>query len=134
MEVLLDSIGTGLKPMPGAVEVLGELTEHAEVKVVTARSRPEPVHAWLETVLPPSTCTRIHIIAMGTHDDKTRHIRQQGLTHFIDDRLETCTQLDSAGIRSIVFNHPWNANRHNLPTVSSWQDIRSLCLQEKQTW
>ena len=132
MEVLLDSIGTGLKPMPGAVNVLGELTEHAEVTVVTARPQPGPVRAWLTTVLPKSTCSRIHIIAMGAHDDKARHIKQQGLTHFIDDRAETCTQLDGAGICSIVFSHPWNTNRHNLPTVSSWQDIRSLCLQEEQ--
>ena len=128
MEILLDSIGTGLQPMPGAVEVLGELCERAEVKVTTARPQPDPVHAWLETVFPPSTCSRIRVIAMGNHDEKPRHIQRLGLTHFIDDRAETCTQLDSAGICSIVFSHPWNENRHTLPTVTSWQEIRALCL------
>lgn len=132
LEVLLDSIGTGLKPMPGAADVLGELSERAAVTVVTARPEPGPVYAWLETVLPRSTCARINIIAMGAHDDKVRYIRQQGLTHFIDDRAETCTQLHSAGIGSIVFNHPWNKNRHNLPSVNSWQEIRSLCLLEER--
>lgn len=128
MEILLDSIGTGLRPMPGAVKVMGELSEQAELTIVTARPQPEPVHQWLETVFPPSTCSRIRVIAMGDHDDKPRHIQRLGLTHFIDDRAETCTQLDMAGICSIVFSHPWNENRHTLPTVTSWREIRALCL------
>ncbi len=127
-EVLLDSIGTGLQPMPGAVQVLGELTEQAELTVVTARPSPEPVRDWLETFLPVTTCSRIHIIAMGAHDSKEVHIQKGGLTHFIDDRAETCTQLSSVGIGAIVFAHPWNKNRHDLPTVNSWREIRALCL------
>jgi len=134
MEVQLDSIGTGLQPMPGAVEVLGELTEQAEVTVITARPAAGPVHAWLETMLPKSTCSNINVIAMGNHDDKARHIREQGLTHFIDDRAETCNHLNSLGINPIVFNQPWNENRHNLPMVNSWQDIRALCLHDMKTW
>lgn len=128
MDVLMDSVGVGLQPMPGAVEVLGELCELAELHVVTARPQPEPVHAWLQKVLPLSTCSRIHIIAMGAHDDKVRYIKEKGLTHFIDDRAQTCQLLNSAGIGSIVFTHPWNINQHNLPTVRDWQEIRALCL------
>jgi 5'(3')-deoxyribonucleotidase len=127
-DVLLDSIGTGLKPMPGAIEVLAELTEKATITIITARPEPGPVHAWLETVLPQKACSHIHIIAMGAHDNKVHHVQKSGLTHFIDDRAETCTQLDSAGIGAIVFTHPWNTHRHNLPTVGSWQEIRALCL------
>ncbi len=127
LEVMLDSIGTGLQPMPDAVQVLGELTEQAELTVITARKKPEPVQNWFEKYLPPSTCTRIRIIAMGVHDNKSLHIQKAGLTHFIDDRAETCLQLDNAGIGAIVFDHPWNKNRHQLPTVGSWQQIRNLC-------
>ena len=129
MKILLDSVGTGLKPMPGAVEVLGELSEKAPVTLVTARPHPEPVSEWLATVLPPSTLPRIHIIAMGAHDDKPRHIRDRGLEWFIDDRAETCLQLPEHGITPIVFSQPWNKGKHQLPTVSSWEEIRSLCLQ-----
>ena len=130
MEILLDSIGTGLQPMPDAVQVLGELTEQTEVTVVTARPEAEPIYAWLEKFLPAEACSRIRIIAMGAHDNKAKHIQQAGLSHFIDDRAETCTELSSGGIGAIVFDHPWNKNRHSLPTVSSWQDIRALCLEE----
>lgn len=128
MKVLVDSVGTGLQPMPGAIEVLGDLTELAIITVVTARPHPQPVHAWLKTVLPSSTLSRINVVAMGAHDDKPRHIRKQRLSHFIDDRAETCLQLNREGITSIVFSQPWNHGRHGLPTVASWQEIRDLCL------
>jgi len=124
----LDSIGTGLKPMPGAVEVIGELTEKNTVTVITARSLAAPVHDWLAHVFPPSTLPGIKVIAMGEHDSKSHHIQQQQLQYFIDDRAETCVQLSRCGINPIVFDQPWNENRHQLPVVRSWQDIRSLCL------
>ncbi len=128
LRVLQDSIGTGLRPMEGAVEVLGELTERSRVTVVTARPEPEPVYDWFESVMPRSVVERIHVVAMGSHDDKVRHVRQHRLSHFIDDRAETCLQLRAAGIQSIVFSQPWNRGDHDLPTVTGWQDIRRLCL------
>ncbi|WP_456473453.1 5' nucleotidase, NT5C type [Desulfolithobacter sp.] len=128
MKILQDSVGIGLKPMPGSVEVLGELSETAPLTLVTARPQPEPVREWLATILPPSTLPRIHIIAMGAHDDKPRHIKGRGLEWFIDDRAETCLQLPKYGITPIVFSQPWNKGKHQLSTVSSWEEIRSLCL------
>jgi 5'(3')-deoxyribonucleotidase len=126
--VLLDSVGTGLKPMADAVEVIGELSETTEVTVVTARPVADPVHDWLESVFPKSTLPAIRVVAMGAHDDKSRHIHDQGLRYFIDDRAETCVQLDRDGIQPIVFSQPWNKNRHRLPVVNSWEEIRALCL------
>jgi 5'(3')-deoxyribonucleotidase len=127
-KILVDSVGTGLRPMAGAVEVLGELTEHATVTVVTARLYARPVHEWLQNMFPKSTLPRIRVVAMGTHDDKSRHIHDQKLCYFIDDRAETCVQLSQAGIKPFVFFQPWNENRHQLPVVNSWQEIRTLCL------
>ncbi|NOQ46335.1 MAG: hypothetical protein GQ559_06640 [Desulfobulbaceae bacterium] len=128
MRVLEDSVSTGLRPMPDAIEVLCELVDMAVVTVVTARPYSGPVHEWLETMLPESTLPGIRVVAMGAHDDKPRHIRKQGLRYFIDDRAETCVQLSDAGIQPIVFSQPWNQNRHQFPTVNSWQEIRALCL------
>jgi len=127
-EIMLDSIGTGLRPMPGAVEVLGELSELTPLTVITARPEAAPVREWLRAVLPGSTCSRIRVIAMGAHDDKIHHLQNHNLDHFIDDRAETCTGIARAGLNAVVFDHPWNRGRHSLPTVSDWQEIRALCL------
>ena len=128
LQILHDSVGTGLLPMPGAVAVLDDLTGHGQVTIVTARPDAEPVHHWLHTVFPAQARRRIRVVAMGDHDDKARHIKDLGLSTFVDDRAETCLQLRQAGIRSIVFAQPWNQGRHDLPTVRSWDDIRALCL------
>lgn len=125
--ILMDSIETGLRPMPGAVEVLGELTEHATVTIVTARSEPQPVSDWLETVMPASVWSNINVIAMGAHDDKPRYVHEHGLKYFIDDRVETCHQLNREGISPIVFSQPWNHGRHKFSTVCNWLEIRQLC-------
>lgn len=124
--ILLDSVGVGLKAMPGAVAVLTELTELAPVTVVTARPYPQPVRDWLAAVMPAPVCRRITVVAMGAHDDKPRHIRRCGLDTFIDDRAETCTQLSAAGITPIIFSQPWNRGRHDFASVASWEEIRTL--------
>ena len=128
LDILRDSVGTGLLPMPGAVEVLGDLSRRTQVKVVTARPEVQPVHAWLQTVFPEPVWRRIQVVAMGDHDDKTRYVKDLGLSAFIDDRAETCMQLHRAGITAIVFSQPWNQGRHTLPTVRTWAEIRDLCL------
>lgn len=127
LQILRDSVGTGLLPMPGAAEVLRELTEESQVTIITARPAAEPVHDWLQSVFPDPVWQRIQVVAMGDHDDKARYIKLSGLSAFIDDRAETCLQLNREGIHSIVFSQPWNRNRHRLPMVQNWDDIRSLC-------
>jgi len=128
LQILKDSVGTGLLPMPGSVEVLAELSDQAQVTIVTARPLAEPVHDWLRLMFSAKVYDRMQVVAMGDHDDKVRHIHQLGLSTFVDDRAETCLQMHRAGIRSIVFSQPWNRNRHTLPSVQSWQEIRTLCL------
>jgi hypothetical protein len=96
--------------------------------IITARPEADPVHHWLQTVFPDSVYRRIRVVAMGDHDDKARFIKMSGLSAFVDDRAETCLQLSRAGIHSIVFSQPWNRNRHHLPAVQSWEEIRTLCL------
>ena len=66
------------------------------------------------------------LIAMGDHDDKLRYIQEHNLEYFIDDRAETCNFLAASGIRPLVYSHPWNRDRHNLPTVENWGDIRRI--------
>ncbi len=126
--VLDDTVGVGMKPMSGALEVLSELAEQSTVTVITARPHSDSVHDWLEAMLPQASLPAIKVVAMGDHDDKSRYILEHGLRYFIDDRAETCLQLSKTGIQPFVFHQPWNRDRHQLPMVHSWADIRGLCL------
>ena len=126
--ILHDSVGTQLMPMAGAIRVLEELSIHAPVTIITARPLAEPVHRWMEKHMPSPLIEQIRLVAMGDHDDKARHVRQLNLSHFIDDRAETCQQLEQAGVRSILFSQPWNRSHTTLPAVQNWEEIRALCL------
>ncbi len=126
--ILVDSVAAGLRPMPGAVEVMTELSRTASVTIVTARPLAHPVLEWLHAVFPASVADGVKLVAMGDHDGKAAHIRREGLLYFIDDRPRTCMQLAAAGITPLVFSQPWNRHRHDFQTVSCWHDIRNLCL------
>lgn len=130
LDILEDSLATGLLPMPGAIEVLDELALHAPITVITARHLEQPVIDWFDRFFPETTRNAIRLIAMGDHDDKLRYIKDHRLKYFVDDRAETCTMLAAASITPLVYSHPWNRNRHSLPTVENWQDIRALLALE----
>lgn len=125
-DILEDSLAAGLTPIPGAIEVLEEMAASGPITVITARHLEQPVIDWFDHFFPRSTTRAIRLIAMGDHDDKLRHIRRYGLRYFIDDRAETCTMLAAADILPYVYSHPWNRDRHHLPTVENWWQIRAL--------
>jgi len=124
--ILMDSLGTGLQPMPGAVDVITNMALQSPVTIITARPLGEPVTDWLEHFFPEKTCKQINLVAMGDHDDKARYIKEHRLNYFVDDRVETCLQLAQTKITPIVFKQPWNENRHQLHSVSTWQEIQNL--------
>lgn len=124
--ILKDSLGTGLKPNPGAVEVITTMAVQSPVTIITARPLEQPVADWLEHFFPAETCQRIKLVAMGDHDDKARYIKEHNLRYFIDDRAETCLQLAETDITPIVYKQPWNHERHTLQSVGDWQEISAL--------
>lgn len=126
LAILKDSLGTGLLPIPGAVEVITEMTTRAPVTIITARPLEKPVADWLDHFFSTETCRQIRLVAMGDHDGKVRYIQDHNLNYFVDDRLETCLQLADTAITPIVFSQPWNHNKHSFTTVSNWQEIREL--------
>lgn len=125
-DIMLDSLGTGLTPIPGAVECLARFAEQSPVTIITARPLGRPVADWLDHFFTGPHRENIRVVATGDHNDKLRYIRDHGLRYFIDDRAETCIQLAKEAINPYVFNQPWNLNRHSLPTVADWQEIRAL--------
>jgi uncharacterized HAD superfamily protein len=125
-EILLDSLGTGLQPMAGAIETLSTFAKTSKLTIITARPIDQPVHDWLETYFDSSLLGNIHIVATGDHDDKVRHIHANRIRYFVDDRVATCQSLITEDIHPIVYNQPWNQGRHNLASVSGWDEIAYL--------
>jgi len=125
-DILADSLSTGLKPLPGAIETLTRLCSYSDITIITARPEIQPVVDWFDHYCLPDDRRKIKLIATGDHDNKEAYIRTCGLTHFIDDRTLTCLQLAEAGLNPIVFSQPWNRNQHNLPSVSNWVELYSL--------
>jgi 5'(3')-deoxyribonucleotidase len=125
-DILKDSLATGLEPMPGAIEVIGELAGVAPVTVITARPLLQPVRDWFDSFFPGNIRSAITLIAMGDHNDKARYIHEHSLKYFVDDRAETCRQLKADNITPLVFSQPWNRSSQNLLTVTNWQEIRGL--------
>jgi 5'(3')-deoxyribonucleotidase len=126
-KLMVDPIGYKLKLLPDARPVLQKIQTQAPLTFITARPLRDPIVDWLEHELGSQITADMHIIAMGDHDSKTEHILDLGLTHFIDDRFETCETLAQEGIIAMVFDQPWNSGRHSLPVVRSWQDIHACC-------
>jgi len=124
--ILEDSLGTGLKPNPGAVDVITAMAVHTPVTIITARPLEQPVSDWLDHFFSAKTCENIKLVAMGNHDDKERYIKEHKLKYFVDDRVETCLQLAETQIIPIVYKQPWNQNKHELKSVSNWQEISAL--------
>ncbi len=126
-KLMVDPIGHKLQLLPGAKVVLQKIQKRSPLTFITARPFKEPIADWLVQELGTETTADMNIIAMGDHDGKSEHIQNLGITHFIDDRFETCETLYQNGITAMVFDQPWNNGRHNLPVVRSWQDIHNCC-------
>lgn len=130
LRLLDEPIKHRLLPMMNAVPVLEIFAQYAPLTFVTARPNRTPIHNWLEAILGPQIVTQARLVAMGNHDGKADHIKELGIKYFIDDRFETCEELATQGITAIVYSQPWNENRHGLPSVKSWSEIKDLCLPQ----
>lgn len=127
--LMRDPLGVGLQPMADAITVLEELAGDAPLTLITARPDVEPVAEWLECYLSSKACGEIRLIATGDHDGKVAHIREMGLTHFVDDRAVTGNLLaQEKGITPIVYDQPWNAGQHTLRSVDNWLAIQKMCV------
>lgn len=132
LRLLAEPVENKLLPMENAVPVLEKFAQYAPLTFVTARPNRTPIFDWLEALLGPQIMTEARLIAMGDHNGKVDHIKELGISYFIDDRFETCEDIAAHGITAIVYNQPWNENRHNLPTVKSWPEIEALCALDSQ--
>jgi uncharacterized HAD superfamily protein len=124
--LLADPFGIELEPLPGAREVLIRLAAHGRLTFVTARPAKEPIEAWLVSLLSEVPREDIKVIATGHHLAKAEVLEELKLKYFIDDHLETCQDLHSRGIRTIVFDQPWNRGDTPFLRISSWEALSGI--------
>ncbi|MCU0562481.1 MAG: haloacid dehalogenase [Desulfobacterales bacterium] len=117
---------SALNPIPGAPAVLNRLAGSCgSVLLVTARPAVGPIAEFIRGILPcAAECA--DIVATGSYDAKAEVLLARGVTHFVEDRLETCFALEAAGIAPILFVQPWNREPHPFIEVSSWDQIEGL--------
>lgn len=117
-------IKLGMKMMPGSKDVLINLLCICSVYLVTARKNGRLIKQWIDNEL--GFDSDIIVIAMNGHNKKAEALKRRGITHFVDDRLETCYQLKEAGITPILFTCPHNACNNTFMRVNNWADIDKL--------
>jgi uncharacterized HAD superfamily protein len=124
---LLDGSYEGtLHSLPGAARVLTRIGRRTHgLVLVTARPHPGPMSGWITDLLKPAQ-TPFEIVATGSFDTKAEVLRQRRISHFVEDRLETCFLLHSAGIAPVLFKQPWNRARHPFVEVDSWTALEKL--------
>ncbi len=121
-----------LTPVEGSVEVLARLVNFSsQVLSVTARPYAGPVQEWFKNILPMGNGA-VKLIATGSFEGKADILIDQNITHFVEDRLETCFQLKEAGVEPILFRQPWNRKSHPFHEVGSWHEINSLINWKKE--
>lgn len=115
-----------LKLYEGAFEVLNRLAEcHHPLLFVTARPRLGPLGDWVrENIrLDPQ---QVEVVATGSFEDKATVLLEKKITHFVEDRLETCFTIQEAGIVPVLFKQPWNRQPHRFLEVGSWAQLARL--------
>ena len=115
-----------LQPISGAPEVLGRLARRAgTLLLVTARPYIGPIGDFIRRLL-PGTPDGMEIVTTGSFDAKVEVLQRRHISHFVEDRLETCFTLSGAGIVPVLFAQPWNRLPHPFIEVSSWSEIEEL--------
>ena len=84
--------------------MLTRLAEHhSPLLCVTARPHSGPVDDWVRDNLSLDP-HQVEIIATGTYDNKAAVLLDKKITHFVEDRLETCFLLESICVDNIRTN------------------------------
>lgn len=95
-----------LKAIPGAGSVLRRIGETTgRILMVTARPDPGPIEAWMNELL-DGQHHQARIVATGSFEAKTDVLLENGIRWFVEDRLETCHLIKTAGIEPVVFQQP----------------------------
>jgi hypothetical protein len=109
----------GLKPFPGTLPLDFEVCRY-----ITARPiRDEVSYCWLYLNGFPHP---ERLITVGSPEQKLDVIKTLGINVFVDDKIETVSELQDNGINAFLFHAPYQKGHpHTLTTIRS---LRDLCL------
>jgi uncharacterized protein len=127
VQKLLDgNYSNPLRPIQDAPGVLSRLgRQSGPLLFITARPYPGPIVEWLMENL-SLDMSSIEIITTGSFEAKAEILSRRGITHFVEDRLETCNLLDEKGIVPILFRQPWNRSNNRFFEVGAWSELEKL--------
>jgi uncharacterized protein len=114
-----------LGPIQGAPEVLKRLGALGPIRMVTARPHLGPIKEWVAGLLGRDHGV-VKMTATGSFDAKPDFLRSQNITHFVDDRIDTCHLLQAHDITPILFAQPWNRQSHPFLEVDGWRQMALL--------
>jgi 5'(3')-deoxyribonucleotidase len=115
-----------LKPVDGAPEVLTRLGRiSGSILFVTARPYLGPIYSWMRKILPLEP-EMLEVIATGSFAAKAEVLIQRKISYFVEDRLETCYDLEAAGVTPVLFKQPWNRKHHPFIEAKNWNHLESL--------
>jgi uncharacterized HAD superfamily protein len=115
-----------VEPFPHAAPVLTRLARETPLIFITARDRAAPITTWLQRTLEGVPPSAIRVFATGDPDAKIHYLQDHGISHFVEDRLETCHHLAAHGITPILFAQPWNRQEHPFVEVRDWPELAAL--------
>ena len=125
-QILDDPIRMGIRPIEGAVEVLGLLAREGPILLVTARPGRAAIYQWVLRHFQGVDRELIRLEATGTHQEKIPILLENGIRYFVEDRLDTCYLLAATQVTPIVFEQPWNQKPHPFRRVRSWNEIARM--------
>ncbi|MFW6011722.1 MAG: 5' nucleotidase, NT5C type [Desulfosalsimonas sp.] len=130
LRILEGKYAISLDPIRYAPEVLRRINRRCRPTLfVTARPEADHISDWLCSVLQVDSGA-IEVIATGSFEDKREVLTERNISHFVEDRLETCYLLADAGIQPIVFAQPWNRKDHPFSEVGTWRELEYMIALE----
>jgi uncharacterized HAD superfamily protein len=119
LEIFREETCSTLEVIPGAVEALRLLRQEYRIVLVTSR-HPDIVDKtrdWLQL-------KDIHYDQLIFNDAK--HRTGHDFDFFVEDNAETALSLAETGIRTLLYDYPWNRSigeHPNIMRVYGWQDV-----------
>lgn len=123
-----------MQPLPGAFEALNKLKTKYELYVLTAR----PEEVVIETKLAikkhfPDLFKDVHFapaFGPGIRKTKVEVCKELGIEIIIDDGMHNLELCAKEGIKSYLFNAPWNEqydkvelSKSGIIRINNWQEI-----------